>query len=104
MTGHLNWSSSVLSTSFSSYSWLSNWTSEILELVGLIVVTLFVFSIITWSWEITFIPLWIVLCISLVGVLYTIIFAGILLRMPDVNADQRRFDLNNRDVLSSCLF
>lgn len=50
------------------------------------------FSIITWSWEITFIPLWIVLCISLVGVLYTIIFAGILLRMPDVNADQRRFD------------
>ena len=38
------------------------------------------FSIITWSWEITFIPLWIVLCISLVGVLYTIIFAGILLR------------------------
>ena len=42
-------------------------------------------SIITWSWEITFIPLWIVLCISLVGVLYTIIFAGILLRMPDVN-------------------
>ena len=52
------------------------------------------FSIITWSWEITFIPLWIVLCISLVGVLYTIIFAGILLRMPDVNADQRRFDLS----------
>ena len=101
MTGHLNWSSSVLSTSFSSYSWLSNWTSEILELVGLIVVTLFVFSIITWSWEITFIPLWIVLCISLVGVLYTIIFAGILLRMPDVNADQRRFDLNNRAVLSA---
>lgn len=51
--------------------------------------------IIPWSWEITFIPLWIVLCISLVGVLYTIIFAGILLRMPDVNADQRRSSTNS---------
>lgn len=47
-------------------------------------------GIIIWSWEITFIPFWIVLCVSLVGVLYTIIFAGILLRMPDVNSDQRR--------------
>ena len=35
------------------------------------------------------------LCISLVGVLYTIIFAGILLRMPDVNADQRRSSTNS---------
>jgi len=52
-------------------------------------------GIIFWSWEITFIPLWIVLCISLVGVLYTIIFAGILLRMPDVNADQRRSSTNS---------
>ena len=52
-------------------------------------------GIIPWSWEITFIPLWIVLCISLVGVLYTIIFAGILLRMPDVNADQRRSSTNS---------
>ena len=52
-------------------------------------------SIITWSWEITFIPLWIVLCISLVGVLYTIIFAGILLRMPDVNQDHRRSSTNS---------
>ena len=53
------------------------------------------YRIIFWSWEITFIPLWIVLCISLVGVLYTIIFAGILLRMPDVNADQRRSSTNS---------
>jgi len=51
--------------------------------------------ILYWSWEVTFIPLWIVLCISLVGVLYTIIFAGILLRMPDVNADQRRSSTNS---------
>ena len=40
-------------------------------------------------------PLWIVLCISLVGVLYTIIFAGLLLRMPEVNAEQRRTSTNS---------
>jgi len=51
--------------------------------------------IITWSWEISFIPLWILLCISLVAVLYTIIFAGILLRMPEVNADHRRSSTNS---------
>merc|ERR1712079_29710 len=39
--------------------------------------------------------LWIVLCISLVGVLYTIIFAGILLRMTEVNAEQRRTSTNS---------
>lgn len=50
--------------------------------------------VIPWPWEITFVPLWIVLCISLVGVLYTIIFAGILLRMPEVNAEQRRTSTN----------
>jgi len=51
-------------------------------------------KIINWPWEIIIVPLWIVLCISLVCVLYTIIFAGILLRMTDnsntVNDHQRR--------------
>merc|ERR1719367_413424 len=51
--------------------------------------------VIPWPWEITFVPLWIVLCISLVGVLYTIIFAGILLRMTDINAEQRRTSTNS---------
>merc|ERR1711963_1193768 len=51
--------------------------------------------VINWPWEITFVPLWIVLCISLVGVLYTIIFAGILLRMTEVNAEQRRTSTNS---------
>ena len=46
--------------------------------------------LISWPWEITFVPLWIVLCISLVGVLYTIIFAGVILRLPEVHHDQRR--------------
>jgi hypothetical protein len=45
---------------------------------------------ISWSWEVVFVPLWIVMCLSLVGVLYTIIFAAILLRTPEVNAQQRR--------------
>lgn len=49
----------------------------------------------TWSWEVVFVPLWIVLCLSLVGVLYTIIFAGILLRTPQVNAKQRRSWFNS---------
>jgi len=52
-------------------------------------------KVISWPWEITFVPLWIVLCISLVGVLYTIIFAGILLRMTDINAEQRRTSTNS---------
>lgn len=52
-------------------------------------------NLLRWSWEVTFIPLWIVLCVSLIGVLYTIIFAGILLRMPDVNSDQRRSSTNS---------
>ncbi|XP_059099294.1 transmembrane protein 185B-like [Tigriopus californicus] len=52
-------------------------------------------GLITWPWEITFVPLWIVLCVSLVGVLYTIIFAGILLRLPEVNTDQRRSSTNS---------
>ncbi|CAG9861483.1 unnamed protein product [Phyllotreta striolata] len=45
---------------------------------------------ISWSWEVVFVPLWIVMCLSLVGVLYTIIFAAILLRTPEVSAQQRR--------------
>ncbi|XP_076256361.1 transmembrane protein 185B isoform X2 [Rhynchophorus ferrugineus] len=43
-----------------------------------------------WSWEVVFVPLWIVMCLSLVGVLYTIIFAAILLRTPEVSAQQKR--------------
>lgn len=50
---------------------------------------------ITWSWEVVFVPLWILMCLSLVGVLYTIIFAGILLRAPEVNPQQRRTSFNS---------
>ena len=70
-----------------------------------IVLTVF-FRRINWPWEITFVPMWIVLCISLVGVLYTIIFAGILLRLPEVNAEQRRTSTNSAlgAVLDRCEF
>ncbi|KAK7790688.1 hypothetical protein R5R35_009594 [Gryllus longicercus] len=50
---------------------------------------------ILWSWEVVFVPLWILMCLSLVGVLYTIIFAGILLRAPEVNPQQRRTSFNS---------
>ena len=40
--------------------------------------------------------MWIALCVSLVGVLYTIIFAGILLRIPEVASfEQRRNTANS---------
>lgn len=48
-----------------------------------------------WPWEIVFVPAWILLCVSVVAVLYSIIFAGLLLRMPDVNPDRRRTSMNS---------
>ncbi|XP_074109548.1 transmembrane protein 185A isoform X2 [Cotesia typhae] len=50
---------------------------------------------ITWSWEVVFVPLWALLCLSLVAVLYTIVFAAVLLRAPQVNARVRRTSLNS---------
>lgn len=50
---------------------------------------------ISWSWEVVFVPLWILMCLSLVGVLYSIIFAGILLRAPEVNPQRKRTSFNS---------
>lgn len=50
---------------------------------------------IRWPWEIVFVPAWILMCVSVVAVLYSIIFAGLLLRMPDVNPDRRRTSMNS---------
>ncbi|XP_021953878.1 transmembrane protein 185B [Folsomia candida] len=47
-------------------------------------------NFIQWTWEVIFVPSWILLCVSLVGVLYSIIFAGIIFRAPEVSAEQRR--------------
>ncbi|XP_055308638.1 transmembrane protein 185B isoform X2 [Sitodiplosis mosellana] len=52
-------------------------------------------ELVTWSWEVVFVPLWIVLCLSLVGVLYSVIFCGILLRTPEVSQSQRRTAINS---------
>jgi len=41
---------------------------------------------INWSWVVVFVPFW----IAIIGVLYALIFAAILLRTPEVAADQRR--------------
>lgn len=50
---------------------------------------------VSWSWEVVFVPLWIVLCLSLVGVLYSIIFCGILLRTPEVSQQQKKSAINS---------
>lgn len=50
---------------------------------------------ITWSWVVVFVPLWIVMCLALIGVLYAIIFAGILLRTAEVNPEQKRTSVNS---------
>ena len=40
--------------------------------------------------QIVFIPLWIVMCVALIGVLYAIILAIILLKSPDIIPEQKR--------------
>uniref|UniRef100_U5EWF6 Putative conserved plasma membrane protein n=1 Tax=Corethrella appendiculata TaxID=1370023 RepID=U5EWF6_9DIPT len=52
-------------------------------------------NFVSWSWEVVFVPLWIVLCLSLVGVLYSIIFCGILIRTPEVSAQQKKAAINS---------
>ncbi|KAK2147242.1 hypothetical protein LSH36_562g01039 [Paralvinella palmiformis] len=48
---------------------------------------------IRWPWVIVFIPLWIVMCVALIGVLYAIILAIILLKSPDIIPEQKRGNL-----------
>ncbi|XP_050412606.1 transmembrane protein 185A isoform X1 [Patella vulgata] len=43
-----------------------------------------------WSWVIVFIPIWIVMCVTLIGLLYAIVLAIILLKSPDIIPEQRR--------------
>ena len=50
---------------------------------------------ITWSWVLVLVPLWILLCLAIIGVLYALIFAAILLRTPEVAAEQRRASLHS---------
>lgn len=50
---------------------------------------------ITWTWEIIFVPLWIILCLSLVMMLYSLIFCSILIRTPEMNLTQRANAISN---------
>ncbi|CAD7087450.1 unnamed protein product [Hermetia illucens] len=49
---------------------------------------------VSWSWEVVFVPLWIVICLSLVSVLYNIIFCGIMMRTPEISVQQRKSALH----------
>ena len=44
--------------------------------------------------QIVFIPVWIVMCIALIGVLYAVVLAIILVRSPDVLSEQRRGNIS----------
>ncbi|XP_023230209.1 transmembrane protein 185A-like [Centruroides sculpturatus] len=50
---------------------------------------------IVWNWVVVFVPLWIVMCLAVIGVLYAIIFASILLRTPEVGPEQRRTSIHS---------
>ncbi|XP_065347685.1 transmembrane protein 185A [Cloeon dipterum] len=47
-------------------------------------------NLVQWRWEVVFVPQWVLLCIALVGVLYALIFAAILLRAPEASHAQRK--------------
>lgn len=49
----------------------------------------------TWSWEIIFVPVWIILCLSLVMMLYSLIFCSILIRTPEMSIAQRKNAINS---------
>lgn len=49
----------------------------------------------TWSWEIIFVPVWIILCLCLVMMLYSLIFCSILMRTPEMTLAQRRTAVNS---------
>ncbi|KAH9390095.1 hypothetical protein TYRP_007644 [Tyrophagus putrescentiae] len=61
-----------------------------LNLLQFIFVPIRLDDFITWSWVVVFVPLWILLCLAIIGVLYALIFAVILFRTPEVSAEQRR--------------
>ena len=47
-------------------------------------------DMIAWNWAVIFIPLWILICLSLIAVLYAIILALLLIRSIDLLPDRRR--------------
>ncbi|XP_018006602.1 transmembrane protein 185A [Hyalella azteca] len=72
------------------------------NLLQFIFVALKLDGYIAWPWEVVLVPAWVVVCASIVAVLYSIVFAGLLLRLPEVNADRRRTSLNSA-IAYTCL-
>ncbi|XP_022644789.1 transmembrane protein 185B-like isoform X1 [Varroa jacobsoni] len=60
------------------------------SVLQILLVALQVDRLVSWSWAAVFVPLWLLLCVALVGVLYSLIFAAILARTPEVTAEQKR--------------
>ncbi|XP_036364161.1 transmembrane protein 185B-like isoform X1 [Octopus sinensis] len=52
-------------------------------------------NFILWNWVIVFIPIWIVMCIAMIGMLYRIILTIILMKSPDLIPEQRRGNLSS---------
>lgn len=50
-------------------------------------------NFIKWKWVLVFIPLWLVMSVALIGVLYAIILAIILVKSSDIVPEQRRGNL-----------
>lgn len=86
---------SLLSVAITVWS-LKNDRSFELELFCAVNVIQFLFialrldNLLTWSWVVVFVPFWVLITLAVIGVLYALIFAAILLRTPEVATDQRR--------------
>lgn len=86
---------SLLSVAITVWS-LKNDRSFELELFCAVNVLQFLFialrldNLLTWSWVVVFVPFWVLITLAVIGVLYALIFAAILLRTPEVATDQRR--------------
>ena len=53
-------------------------------------------NLLSWSWVVVFVPMWVLMTLAVIGVLYALIFAAILLRTgADIAVDQRRASLNS---------
>ena len=86
---------SLLSVAITVWS-LKNERAFELELFCAVNVLQFLFialrldNLLNWSWVVVFVPFWVLITMALIGVLYALIFAAILLRTPDIAADTRR--------------
>lgn len=86
---------SLLSVAVSIWS-LKNERDFELELFCSVNILQFIFialrldRFIIWSWVVVFVPLWILLCLAIIGVLYALIFAVILFHTPEVSLEQRK--------------